>query len=81
MTNAVAAVGSLLTAESASMNSPPFSSSQASCVSGAIRYERVAVLEAALTLKRQRNRKWWAKAVASVGVIGLMVAGLVMCIR
>lgn len=78
MTNVFQAFGSHLTAESASMNSSSISSSHAPNVSGALRYERVAILEAALTIKRQRNRQWWAKAFASVGVIVLMAGGLMM---
>ena len=80
MTDALAAIGSFLTAESASMNAPSISSSHVPNVSGALRYERVAILEAALTIKRQRNRQWWAKAFASVGVIALTAVGLMMSI-
>ncbi|MEP3479349.1 MAG: hypothetical protein ABJZ55_08885 [Fuerstiella sp.] len=87
MTNAVEAIGSYLTAESASMNAPSISSSHASHashashISGALRYERVAILEAALTIKRQRNRQWWAKAFVSVGVIALTAVVFMMSIN
>lgn len=56
------------------MNSSHLNSQQAPNVSGAIRYERVAILEAALNIKEQRQREFWTKTFAVVGGIALVAA-------
>lgn len=73
-------VGPHLTPESASMNASQLNPQQAPNVSGAIRYERVAILEAALNIKERRQREFWMKAVAAVAIIALVTAGFALAV-
>lgn len=60
------------------MNPSQISSYPSPNVSGALRYERVAILEAALTIKRQRERQWWTKTLTTVGVVALTAVGFIL---
>ena len=60
------------------MNSVPIHSEHPLNVSGALRYERVAILEATLSLKEKRNRQRWIKASAALLVVGTLAVGFVL---
>lgn len=60
------------------MNSPTLSSQPRPNVSGAIRYERIAIFEAALKIKEQRQRQWWVKALLSTAFFAVATTGLVL---
>lgn len=78
MTVTFRATGPLFSAESASMNASQTQSRQSLNMSGALRYERVAILEAALTIKEQRQRQWWTRVLATVGVIAVTAVGFAL---
>ena len=60
------------------MNSVPIRSEHPPNVSGALRYERVAILEATLSLKEKRDRQRWIKASAALLVVGTLAVGFVL---
>lgn len=64
--------------ESDSMNSSSTSPLRPLNISGAIRYERIAVLEAALKIKEQRQRQWWMKTVLSVVALAAVTTGIIL---
>lgn len=70
----------ILSTESVSMNSSATSPHRPPNVSGAIRYERIAILEAALKIKEQRQRQWWTKALLSVAVLAVAAASVVLTV-
>lgn len=62
------------------MNSTADFSQQPPDISGILRYERVANLEAALHIKERRQKEWWSKAALVVAVVsaGVAAGGLVV---